>query len=81
GIGAHVFIHAPAESSSAPNRLLGSAGITASRGYSAGVPAIAHFGLGEIDTVDVVVRLPGGRELSISGVSANRHIRLPGGCG
>ena len=81
GIGAHVFVYAPAESSSAPNRLLGSAGITASRGYSAGVPAIAHFGLGEIDTVDVVVRLPGGRELSISGVSANRHIRLPGGCG
>ena len=77
GIGAHVFVY----SSSAPNRLLGSAGITASRGYSAGVPAIAHFGLGEIDTVDVVVRLPGGRELSMSGVSANRHIRLPGGCG
>ncbi len=76
GIGAHVFVY----SSSAPNRLLGSAGITASRGYSAGVPAIAHIGLGEIDTVDVVVRLPGGSELAISGVSANRHIRLPDGC-
>jgi len=77
GIGAHIFVY----SSSAPNRLLGSAGITASRGYSAGVPAIAHIGLGEIDTVDVVVRLPDGRELSVSGVFANRHIRLPGGCG
>jgi len=77
GIGAHIFVY----SSSAPNRLLGSAGITASRGYSAGVPAIAHIGLGEIDTVDVVVRLPDGQELSVSGVLANRHIRLPGGCG
>lgn len=76
GIGAHVFVY----SSSAPNRLLASADITASRGYSAGVPAIAHIGLGEIDTVDVVVRLPGGRELSISDVSANRHIKLPAGC-
>jgi len=76
GIGAQVFVY----SSSPPNQLLGSAGITASRGYSAGVPAIAHFGLGEIDSVDVVVRLPGGHELSINGVSANRHIRLPGGC-
>ena len=76
GIGAHVFVY----SSSEPDRLLGSAGITASRGYSAGVPAIAHIGLGEIDTVDVVVRLPGGEEVSLSGVSANRHIRLPGGC-
>ena len=81
GIGAHVFVYTPADSSSAPGQLLGSAGITASRGYSAGVPAIAHFGLGEVDTVDVVVRLPGGQELSFSGVSANRHIRLPGGCG
>jgi hypothetical protein len=77
GIGAHVFVY----SSSAPNRLLASAAITASRGYSAGVPAIAHIGLGGIDTVDVVVRLPEGRELSISGVSANRHIKLPDGCG
>ncbi len=76
GIGAHVFVY----SSSTPNRLLASANITASRGYSAGIPAIAHIGLGEIDTVDVVVRLPGGRELSISGVSANRHIKLPDGC-
>ncbi len=76
GIGAHVFVY----SSSEPDRLLGSAGITASRGYSAGVPAIAHIGLGEIDTVDVVVRLPGGEEVSLSGVPANRHIRLPGGC-
>ena len=75
GIGAQVFVYAPAT-----DRLLGSAGITVSRGYSAGVPAIAHIGLGDTDTVDVVVHLPGGREYSINDVLANRHIRLPGGC-
>lgn len=80
GVGATVFVYQAADSSSAPATLLGSYAITASRGYSAGVPAIAHIGLGEVDTVDVVVRLPGGRELSIGGVAANRHIRLPGGC-
>ena len=81
GIGAQVFVYASAGSSSAPGQMLGSTGITASRGYSAGVQAIAHLGLGEVDTVDVVVRLPSGRELSLSGVPVNRHIRLPGGCG
>ncbi len=80
GIGAQVFVHASAGSSSAPNTLIGAAGITASRGYSAGVQAIAHIGLGEVDIVDVVVRLPSGRELSMDNVVANRHIRLPGGC-
>jgi hypothetical protein len=80
GIGAHVFVYAPGESSSARGRLLGTAGITASRGYSAGVPAVAHFGLGDVDTVDVVVHLPGGTELSIDRVPVNRHIRLPDGC-
>jgi hypothetical protein len=79
GIGARVFVYASGGSSSG-RELLGSSAITASRGYSAGVAAVAHIGLGDTDTVDVVVRLPGGHELSITGVSANRHIRLPGGC-
>ena len=80
GIGGHVFVYDAGAPSSAPDRLVGSVAITASRGYSAGVPAIAHIGLGDVARVDVVVRLPGGRVVSKSGVPANRHIRLPGGC-
>ena len=81
GIGGRVFVYSTDESSSDRGPLLGSADITASRGYSAGVQAIAHIGLGDVDEVDVVVRLPGGSELSMTDVGANRHIRLPAGCG
>lgn len=77
GIGAQVLVYAAAAS---PPELLGSAGITASRGYSAGVLANAHIGLGDVEMVDVVVRLPGGTELSLRSVPANRSVRLPAGC-
>ena len=59
GIGAQVFVYDADELSTTRSSLLGSAGITVSRGYSAGVEATAHLGLGEIAVVDVVVRLPG----------------------
>jgi hypothetical protein len=80
GIGAQVFVFASGESSSARGQLIGTEGITASRGYSAGVPAIAHFGLGGVEMVDIAVQLQDGTELSIDRVPANRHIRLPDGC-
>lgn len=79
GIGAHVYVYAASESS-ASDSLLGSVWITASRGYSAGVPAIAHIGLGDIDAMDIVVRFAGRQELSIGGTPTNRHIRLPNEC-
>ena len=80
GIGSRVFVYEPRGSSGSEGRLLGSAGITAARGYSAGVAAIAHFGLGDVEFVDVVVQLPDGRELVEPDVPVNRHIRLPEGC-
>ena len=79
GIGGRVFIY-QAGSRGDPESLLGSADITVSRGYSAGVEPIAHLGLGEIDVVDVVVKLPDGSALTANAVPANRHIRLPSGC-
>ncbi|QDT17594.1 CRTAC1 family protein [Alienimonas californiensis] len=41
--------------------LLGSREIAVGYGYASGQPAVAHFGLGEIDRVDVEVVLPHGR--------------------
>jgi hypothetical protein len=60
--------------------LLGMREITATQGYTAGTELLAHFGLGDIDVVDVVVTRPGGDPVTESGLAVNRHVRLPG-CG
>jgi hypothetical protein len=80
GVGARVFAY-EAGGGEDPERLLGSADITVSRGYTAGIEAIAHLGLGDVESVDVVVDLPDGSTLTAGAVQANRHIRLPDGCG
>jgi hypothetical protein len=60
--------------------LIGIREISASQGYAAGTSSAVHFGLGRETTVDVRIRLPGGEVIDRSGVPANRHLRLPGGC-
>lgn len=80
GVGARVYVY-EAGGSDEHDRLLGSGDITVSRGYTAGVEAIAHLGLGDVEAVDVVVELPGGSRLTAAAVPGNRHIRLPEGCG
>lgn len=61
--------------------LIGAREITVTQGYSAGVLPEAHFGLGELDSVDVNLIAPGGAEpIALENVSANQHIRWPGGC-
>jgi enediyne biosynthesis protein E4 len=63
------------------SRLLGMREITVTQGYSAGNEPVAHFGLGEITEVDVVVSPPGGGEpIVVSALSADQHVRLPNGC-
>lgn len=80
GIGARVEVY-EAGRLGQPSALLGARDIVASQGYAAGSPPIAHFGLGDVAAVDLRVTLPGGRTLEAVRVEANRHVRLPDGCG
>ena len=64
-----------------PERLIGMREIVATVGYTAGIEQTAHFGLGDVSAVDVVVIPPGGGDtITLTGVAADRHIRLPDGC-
>ena len=55
--------------------------IVASLGYTTGVERIAHFGLGDVVEVDVVVTPPLPHEpVTLTGVTADQHIRVPDGC-
>jgi hypothetical protein len=87
GIGAKVSVYR-AGGLGTPNALIGQREIAATDGYTAGVPDEAHFGLGANTAVDVRVTLPpGSRGLATNGVielrnvPADRHLRLPNGCG
>jgi hypothetical protein len=64
-----------------PGARLGYREITATLGYTAGTELLAHFGLGAIAAVDVVVTLPGRSPVTLPGIAANEHIRYPNGCG
>ncbi len=62
-------------------RLLGAREIVASLGYTAGVEQHAHFGLGDVEEVDVVITPPLPHDpILLEGIAADRHIRLPAGC-
>lgn len=63
-----------------PTARLGAQDISTSVGYSAGVEAHAHFGLGGETAVDLVVTPPGSEPILVPGVAADQHLRLPGGC-
>jgi hypothetical protein len=80
GIGAHVTVFR-AGGLGGRGSMLGTREIIASVGYAAGVPSQAHFGLGSESVVDVRVELPDGEVMDLTGVRANRHLRLPAGCG
>lgn len=56
GIGAEVFVRPAGR----PDELIGYQQISTGYGYASGQPAMAHFGLGDVDRVDVEVRFPGG---------------------
>ncbi len=60
--------------------LLGARDITASLGYTAGVELMAHFGIGEAMTVDILVTSAGMDPVSLSGVEANSRIVVAGDC-
>ncbi|MFV2000832.1 MAG: FG-GAP repeat domain-containing protein [Acidimicrobiia bacterium] len=61
--------------------LIGSREIVASVGYTAGVERFAHFGLGSLTEVDIVVTPPLPNEPITMTVLAGQNLRLPNGCG
>lgn len=61
--------------------IIGAREITVTQGYSAGVSPIAHFGLGDLDEVDVRLTPRGDAEtILVEDVSGNQHLRWPAGC-
>ena len=77
GAGAVVAVRDPAN-----GRLVGVREISPSSGWSSSQPAIAHFGLGSLDRVDVTVQMPfGGRSLTREGVPANQRVHIASGGG
>jgi hypothetical protein len=80
GIGVHVTVFR-AGGLGERGGMLGTREITASGGYAAGIPSQVHFGLGSESVVDVRVELPDGEVIELTSVRANRHLRLPSGCG
>jgi hypothetical protein len=76
GIGSRVSIY-PAGKLGERSALLGCREISVGFGYASGQPAIAHFGLGDVDSVDVEVVLPHGQGvLTRTNVPANQRITL-----
>lgn len=74
GIGSRVNLY-PAGQLGQPAALLASREIAVGYGYASGQPAIAHFGLGTVEEVDVEVLLPHGRgRLVRPQVRANQRI-------
>ena len=61
--------------------LIGARDITTTQGYSSGVAPVAHFGLGEVDRVDVRLVPPGdGEPVVLTDIAADQHLRYPSGC-
>src|SRR5262249_3068796 len=74
GLGARVRLY-PAGKLGAADRLLGCREISAGYGYCSGQEAVAHFGLGKEERVDLEVILPHGKgKLTQKGVKANQRI-------
>lgn len=80
GVGTSIRIYEPGMAGD-PAALLGYREITATLGYTAGTELIAHFGLGELTSADVVITGQDGTSITLSEVAANAHIRYPNGCG
>ena len=79
GVGTRVDVY---ESGRSGDRaaLIGSREIVASVGYTVGVERFAHFGLGDLTEVDIVVTPPAPNAPITLTVSADQHLRLPSGC-
>lgn len=76
GIGARIRVY-PAGKLGDASEMLGCREMAVGFGYASGQPAIGHFGLGEVERVDVEVILPHGKGRIVSeGVAANQRMTL-----
>jgi enediyne biosynthesis protein E4 len=76
GVGARVKVYAAGKLGQA-SALLGCREIGTGYGYASGQPAVAHFGLGKEEKVDVEVILPHGKgTLTRKDVKANQRVTL-----
>lgn len=76
GIGARISVY-PSGSRADKSALLGSGEIAVGYGYSSGQEAVAHFGLGDLEKVDIHIQWPGGQgSTTKTGVAANQRLIL-----
>ena len=76
GVGARVKVY-PAGKLGDAAALLGCQDISAGYGYSSGQAALAHFGVGKLDSVDIEVILPHGKGTLVQkGVKANQRVTI-----
>ena len=80
GVGWKVEVYRAGEAGE-PDALLGAREITVTQGYSSGVAPVAHFGLGDVTSVDIRLSPPvTGDPAILAGIASDQHIRFPGGC-
>jgi len=79
GVGTRVDVYESGRAGE-PSALLGSREIVASVGYTAGVERLAHFGLGDLTEVDIVVTPPLPNAPITMTVATDQYLRLPAGC-
>ena len=75
GLGAKVSIY-PAGKLGQAASLLGHQEMTIGYGYASGQEAVCHFGLADLNSVDVLVELPSGARLTRTGVPANQALTI-----
>jgi hypothetical protein len=76
GIGARINVY-PAGQAGKPESLLAARDMAVGYGYASAQPAIAHFGLGKADKVDVEVIWPHGKGKTLqSNVPANQRLTI-----
>lgn len=80
GVGTRVEVYEPGRADD-PEALVGVREISATVGYTAGIESIAHLGVGQLASVDLVVsEATDGSTTLLSGVPVDRHVRIGGGC-
>jgi hypothetical protein len=78
GVGTRVTVY-EAGRINEPGALIGLQEIGVGVGYGAGRQPVAHFGLGAVAIVDVVIETPDGTS-ELHRVAADEHLRWPNGC-
>lgn len=76
GIGSRVHVYESGRAGD-PDGLLGMQELNIGTGYASGHVAVAHFGLGEVDAVDVVVRFPTGATRVVDDIAVDQRLHVP----